>query len=152
MLWAQSTTKDYIKAEHKLHSISKLCISQVSYHKSWFLSLFIFRRHLAQEPPSSKVTYFILRAYTGTGVSHSQHGKKLGEVWKKCRWMDRKVEIRKKSLAVSVACIGICWSTPGLKLVKWRMFKLCVLIGWDFKFLSPQLPTVGTHKNCHYNL
>ena len=29
MLWAQSTTKDYIRAEHKLHSISKLFISQV---------------------------------------------------------------------------------------------------------------------------
>ena len=29
MLWAQSTTKNYIRAEHKLHSISKLFISQV---------------------------------------------------------------------------------------------------------------------------
>ena len=29
VLWAQSTTKDYIKAEHKLHSTSKLFISQV---------------------------------------------------------------------------------------------------------------------------
>ena len=29
MLWAQSTTKDYVRAEHKFHSISKLFISQV---------------------------------------------------------------------------------------------------------------------------
>ena len=29
VLWARSTTKDYIKAEHKLHSTSKLFISQV---------------------------------------------------------------------------------------------------------------------------
>ena len=29
VLWAQSTTKDYIRAEHKLLSISKLLISQV---------------------------------------------------------------------------------------------------------------------------
>ena len=29
MLCTQSTTKDYIRAEHKLHSISKLFISQV---------------------------------------------------------------------------------------------------------------------------
>ena len=29
MLWAQSTTKDYIRAEHKLHSIAKLFILQV---------------------------------------------------------------------------------------------------------------------------
>ena len=29
VLWARSATKDYIRAEHKLHSISKLFISQV---------------------------------------------------------------------------------------------------------------------------
>ena len=29
MLYAQSATKDYIKAEDKLHSVSKLVISQV---------------------------------------------------------------------------------------------------------------------------
>ena len=31
VLSAQSTTKDYIRAEHKLHSISKLFISQVMF-------------------------------------------------------------------------------------------------------------------------
>ena len=56
-----------------------------SYHKSIFFSLFIFHRHSTQEPASSRVTYFILRAYTGTGVSRSQRRKKSGEVWKKCR-------------------------------------------------------------------
>ena len=34
--------------------------------KSWFFSLFIFCGHLTQEPASSRVPYFILRAYTGT--------------------------------------------------------------------------------------
>ena len=34
-------------------------------------------------PASSRVAYFILWAYTGTGVSHSQHRKKSGEVWEK---------------------------------------------------------------------
>ena len=29
MLWAQLTSKDYVRAEHKLHSISELFISQV---------------------------------------------------------------------------------------------------------------------------
>ena len=29
-----------------------------------------------RESASSRVTYFILRAYTGTGVSHSQHREK----------------------------------------------------------------------------
>ena len=38
----------------------------------------------------SWVTYYILQAYTRTGVSHSQHRKNSEEVWKKCRLMDRK--------------------------------------------------------------
>ena len=37
------------------------------YHKSCFLNLFKFRGHLTREPASNRVTYFILRAYTGTG-------------------------------------------------------------------------------------
>ena len=45
-----------------------------------FLSLFMFRGHSAREPASSRVTYFILRAYTGTSVSHSWHRKNSGEV------------------------------------------------------------------------
>ena len=54
-----------------------------SYHKSCFLSLFIFHGYSTWEPASSRVTYFIPLAYTGTGVSHSQHRKKLGEVLEK---------------------------------------------------------------------
>ena len=50
-----------------------------------FWSLFIFREHSTREPASGRVTCFILRAYTGIG----------------------RVEIRKKSLAVSVACMAI---------------------------------------------
>ena len=33
----------------------------------------------------SRVTYFILRACTGTGVSHSQHRKNSGEALEKCK-------------------------------------------------------------------
>ena len=55
-----------------------------SFHKSWyhksslcvcsfvcFYSLFIFRGHSTREPASNRVTYFILRAYTGSSLSHS---------------------------------------------------------------------------------
>ena len=49
----------------------------------FFFSLFIFRGHSTREPASSRVTYFILRAYTGSGVSHSQRRKKSGEVLEK---------------------------------------------------------------------
>ena len=87
----QSSTKDYIRAEHKLQSVSKLFISQVIIPQVvcvcfFFFSLFIFHGHSSWEPASNTVTYFILWAYTGTGVSHSQHMKKLGEVLEKKCW------------------------------------------------------------------
>ena len=65
-------------------------------HRYWdrescFFSLFLFRRHSTQEPASSRVTYFILWAYTGT--------KKLGEFWKKCRYPStRRVELNKDEI------------------------------------------------------
>ena len=51
--------------------------------KHMFWSLFIFRGLSTREPASGRATYFILLAYTGTGVSHSQHTKKSGEVLEK---------------------------------------------------------------------
>ena len=48
-----------------------------------FLSLLIIRGHSTGEPASNKVTYFILRAYTGTDVSHSQRRQTSGEVLEK---------------------------------------------------------------------
>ena len=35
------------------------------------------------EPASNRVTYFILQAYTGTVVSHSQQRKNSGQVLEK---------------------------------------------------------------------
>ena len=45
------------------------------------------------------MTYFILRAYTGSGVSHIQHRKKLGEVLEKNagEWTGR-VEISEEEI------------------------------------------------------
>ena len=64
-----------------------------------FFSLFIFRGHSTREPASSRVTYFILQAYTGTGVSHSQLRKKMGEVLEKNagEWTGR-VEMSKEEI------------------------------------------------------
>ena len=53
-----------------------------SYHKLSFLSQWIFRGHSTREPACSRLTYFILRAYTGTGVSHSQHRRNRERFWK----------------------------------------------------------------------
>ena len=65
----------------------------------FFWSLFIFRGHSAREPASSRVNYFILRAYTGTGVSHSHHKKKIGRGFGKNagEWTGR-VEIMKEEI------------------------------------------------------
>ena len=45
------------------------------------------------------MTYFILRTYTGTGVSHSRHREKVGEVVEKNagEWTGR-VEISKEEI------------------------------------------------------
>ena len=59
-------------------------------HVGFFFSLLIFRGHSVREPASSRVIYFILRAYTGTSVNHSQRRKNRERFWKKCRWMDWK--------------------------------------------------------------
>ena len=64
----------------------------------FFFSLVIFRGHSTREPASSRVTYFILRAYTGTSVSHSQQTKKLGEVWKNAGEWTERVEISKEEI------------------------------------------------------
>ena len=74
-------------------------------------------------------------------VSHSQHREKSGGVLDKMQVNGPgSVEIRKKSLAVSVACMAIYWPTPGLK---GRTFKLCVLTRWDFNFCVRSSPLRG---------
>ena len=60
--------------------ISQVIIPQVML---LFFGLFIFRGHSTREPAPSRVTYFILRAYTGTNVSRSQHRKNSGKVLEK---------------------------------------------------------------------
>ena len=79
VLWAKSTTKDYIRAEHKLHFTSRLFISQVIIPQVMFLKPIYIPRALNTGTyiQQGDVTYFILRAYTGTGVSHSKQ-EKLG--------------------------------------------------------------------------
>ena len=70
-----------------------------SHHKLNFLRLFTFRGHSIREPASSRVTYFILQAYKGTDVSHSQHRKKIGRGFGKNagEWTGR-VEISKEEI------------------------------------------------------
>ena len=64
-----------------------------------FSGLFISRGHSIREPASSWVTYFFMWAYTGTGVSHSQHGKKNRErFWKNAGEWTGRVEMSKEEI------------------------------------------------------
>ncbi len=72
-----------------LNTNSALSPSHIHF-TSRFLSLFIFHGHSTRELASSRVTHFILWAYTGTNGSHCQHTKKKSGFGKKCRWMDQK--------------------------------------------------------------
>ena len=97
-LWASELVGALSPENHRgLHqgwtqtSLYLQVIHFTSHHTtSSFLSLFIICGHSTREPASGRVTYFILWAYTGTMVSHSQHRKNWERFWKKCRWMDWK--------------------------------------------------------------
>ena len=79
--WTQ--TSIYRQAIHStshyttgLFPLKRQLLSTISERKNkqtkriMFWSLFMFRGHSTQEPASGRVTYFILLAYTGTGMSH----------------------------------------------------------------------------------
>ena len=91
MLWAQSSTQDYIRAEHKLHSISKLSIHKSSFYKSvcFFAYLYSAGTQHGNLPPAGWSILFCGLTQEPC-VSHSQHRKNRERFWKKCRWIDRK--------------------------------------------------------------
>ena len=75
--WTQTSL--YLQVTHfKSHFKSHLRVISRVISRVMFLSLFIFHGHSTQKAAFSWLTYFILWAYRGTGVSHSQHRKKTG--------------------------------------------------------------------------
>ena len=68
-------------------------------------------------------------------------GKNRERFWKNAGEWTGRVEIRKKFLAVSVACMAIYWPTPGFT---GRTFKLSVLTRQDFNFYVCNSPLRGT--------
>ena len=78
------------------------------------------------------MTYFILRTYTGTGVSHSRHREKVGEVVEKNagEWTGR-VEISEEEISCSKRSMYGHVLTYA-RLFSGRTFKVCVLTKWDF--------------------
>ena len=119
VLRAQSTTKGYIRAEHKLHSVSKLFISQVIIAQVMFFQPIHIPQALSMGTCIRQGDLFY--------YADLRKKKSSGEILEKMqvngpeglKWA------RKKFLAVSVACMAIYWPTPGFKV---RTFKLCVLI------------------------
>ena len=83
VLSAQSATKDYVRAEHKLQSISTLSISQVIIHKSYFWAYLYSAgtQHGNLHPAGWPILF----------CGPTQERKKTGRGFgKKCMWMDRK--------------------------------------------------------------
>ena len=91
MLWDQSTTKDYIRSERKLHSISKLFISRVIIPQVMFFLAYLYSagtRHGNLHPAGWPI---LLCGPTEEPVLATANvGKNRERFWKKCRWMDRK--------------------------------------------------------------
>ena len=140
MHWAQLSRKDYIRAEHKLHSISRLFISQVII--SNVVGFFFFLAYLYSAGTQHGNLYPARWPILFCGptqklvLATANTGKNRERFWKKCRWMDEKG----RNKQVSVACMAICWATPGFK---GRTFKLCVLTRWDFNFCVRSSPLRG---------
>ena len=136
VLWAQSTTKDYITAEHELHSISKLFISQVVIPQTCFFVVVVFFNPICI--PWALSTGTCIRQgdlFHNAGLHRSQvlATANTGEIGRGFGKMqvngpEGYKEARKKSLAVSIACMAIYWPTPGFNE---RTFKPCVLNRWD---------------------
>ena len=98
-----------------------------------FLSLFIFCGHSTWEPASSKMT-FLFRVCTKELVLAAANTEKTWErFWKNAGEWTGRVKIRKKSLAISIACMAIYWPTPGFK---GRTFQFYVLNLHNFPNLN----------------
>ena len=109
MLSAQSTTKDYIRAEHKLHSISKIFISQVIIPQVMFFQPIYIPRALNTGTLIRQGDLFYsaglhrnhVLATANTGEIGRDFGKNAGE------WTGR-VEISKEEISGSKCSMYGC--------------------------------------------
>ena len=91
VLWAQSATKDYIRADHKRHSIFKLFISQVNIPQVRFFWAYLYSAG-AQHGNLHPTGWPILFCETTQEqvLTTANAWKNRERLWKKCRWMDWK--------------------------------------------------------------
>ena len=142
MLWVQSPTKNYIRAEHKLHSISKLFILQVTIPQVMFACFCLAYLYSAgtQHGNLHSARWPILfcgptqepvLAAANTGKTWERFSKNAGE------WTWR-VEIRKEEIPGSKSSRhAINTPTAGFKGIT---FKLRVLNRWDLNFCIRSSP------------
>ena len=153
MLWAQSATKDYIRAEHKLHSIPKLFISQVVIPQVMFLEPIYIPRALNTGTCIRQGDLFYsaglhrnhVLATANTGEIGKGFGKNAG------KWT-RSVEISKEEIPGSKR--SMCGYILTYLGCQGRIFKHCVLKRWDFNFCVRGSPLRGSgmikNETCNY--
>ena len=147
MLWAQSTTKDYIRAEHKLHSksmlfISKVIIPQIMFFEPIYIPQALNRNlHLAGWPVLSYgPTPEPVLAKANTGKNRERFWKNAGELTGRLEISKEEIPGSKRSMYGYI-----------LTYCRGRTFELCVLTRWDFNFCVRSSPLrgagVGLRKN-----
>ena len=108
MLSAQSTTKDYIRAEHKLPSIFKLFISLVVIPQvTFFEPIYIARAFNTGTCPQQGDLFYSAGLHRNHVLATANTGKierGLGKM--QVNGPERYKLARKKSLAVSVTCMA----------------------------------------------
>ena len=91
VLWTQSTTKDYNRAEHKLHTISELFISQVILLQVMFFWAYLYSagtQHGNLHPTGWAISFW--RPRQEPVIAKANTRKNWERFCKKCRWMNWK--------------------------------------------------------------
>ena len=103
LLWAQSTTGDYIRAEHKLNSMYLQVIHFTSHHTT-SLFLYFFLAYLYSAGTQHRNLHPAGRPISFCGptqepcVSHSQHRRYRKRFWKNAGVWTVKIEISKEEI------------------------------------------------------
>ena len=71
----------FLKPQLKFYPQFRNAKPEEEKNMSW--RLFIFREHSTRELASSRVTYFILRAYAGRVLATANTGKTQEKIWEK---------------------------------------------------------------------
>ena len=97
------------------------------------------------------MTYFILRAYTGTGVSHSQHRKNMERFRQNASEWTGRVEISKEEIHSSKRSMYVWLYTDLLQVLKGEPLSSVFIT--DLTLISASAaPTAGQKPNEHLNL